>query len=340
MKILIRVDAYPEIALGHLNRCINLAKCLKKYGHTVTFISYNDSAAKLILSKTHFDYKFIPFKVNERQNRNKELSLLESVSDSVDLLLIDSYNVDSSYFNFLNKHFSAIGYLDDLNLDFDVDLVINPSCSVKESDYCAKKVLCGLEYVILGEEYRVGRQKVTNIKNKSILITMGGIDHYNLSSRAITLLEKISLDIEVNIVIGHYYKNIELIKDTVEKSCLTINLIENISNLAPIILKNNIALTAGSFTAYELVALSTPCIGIALWKNQYNNIKCLSQQGGLIPLYYPQIKNFDKELAKELSRLINNDSLVMNMTKKARNIIDGNGADKISHEITRYYEQK
>ena len=338
MNILMRVDAYPNIALGHLNRCLNLGSSLEEYGHNVTFLCYDDSATQKILSKSPFEYKLIPFKINEKQNKYEEFSELEALADSSDLLLVDSYNVDKGYFEFLNNHFPIVGYLDDLGLNFDVDLVINPSCNVTDNDYMAKNILCGLQYVILGDDYRVGRIEAFNTKKCSILVTMGGIDHYNLSSRVIPILEEISLDIEVNIVIGPYYQNIQLIQDAVKKSCLVINLFENVSNLVPIILRSSIALTAGGFTAYELAAMSTPSVGLALWENQHSNIECLSNQGALIPLYYAQIEDLDKELFKELSRLINDSGLVMSMSKKARNAIDGNGANRISQEITKYYE--
>ena len=338
MRILVRVDAYSDIAIGHLNRCINLAVSLEKHGHSVTFFSYNDPTTQAILSRTHFEYELIPFKINDKQSKYEELPQLEILSDSMDLLLVDSYNVDQNYFNFLNNCFPVVGYLDDLSLDFDVDFVINPSCKVTESDYTAKKVLCGLQYVILGDEYRVGRKEVLSTKKCSILVTMGGIDHYNLSSRVIPILEKISLDIEVNIVIGPYYENIELIRAAVKKSCLMINIFENVSNLAPIILRSSLALTAGGFTSYELAAMSTPSVGIALWENQNSNIECLSDQDALIPLYYSQDDGFDQELANALFRLVNNNNLLMDISEKARNAIDGNGANRISQEITKYYE--
>ena len=338
MRILARVDAYSNIALGHLNRCINLAVSLEKHGHIVSFLSYNDSTAQAILSKTHFEYKLIPFKINDKQSKDEELSQLEILSDSIDLLMVDSYNVDQHFFDFLNNCFPTVGYLDDLSLDFDVDFVINPSCKVTESDYIAKKVLCGLQYVFLGDEFRVGRKEALSTKKCSILITMGGIDHYNLSSRVIPILEKISSDIEVNIVIGPYYENIELIRAAVKKSCLTINIFENVSNLAPIILRSNLAITAGGFTTYELAAMSTPSVGIALWENQNSNIECLSNQDALIPLYYSQDYMFEQKLANALFRLVNNKDLLIDISEKARNAIDGNGADRISQEITKYYE--
>jgi len=340
MKVLIRVDAYPKIALGHLNRCINLGENLLEFGHDIIFICYEDSATKAVLIKTGFDFQLIPFKINDASNQDKELVFLRDISDSVDLFLVDSYNVDSGYFKRLNKFFSSMVYLDDLGLDFDVDMVINPSCIVKENDYIAKDVLCGMEYVILGNEYRAGRIESLNTENHSILVTMGGIDHYDLSSRVIPILEEISLSIQVNMIIGPYYENIESIKTAVKNSSLEVNIFENASNLRALILKSNLALTAGGFTTYELAAMSTPSIGIALWDNQKNNVTCLSSQGALIPLYYTDSLEFVQQLKKVLVDLINNSNLRKRISTKARIAVDGYGANRIAKEITDRYEKK
>jgi len=340
MKVLIRVDAYPKIALGHLNRCINLGENLLEFGHDIIFICYEDSATKAVLIKTGFDFQLIPFKINDASNQDKELVFLRDISDSVDLFLVDSYNVDSGYFKHLNKFFSSMVYLDDLGLDFDVDMVINPSCIVKENDYIAKDVLCGMEYVILGNEYRAGRIESLNTENHSILVTMGGIDHYDLSSRVIPILEEISLSIQVNMIIGPYYENIESIKTAVKNSSLEVNIFENASNLRALILKSNLALTAGGFTTYELAAMSTPSIGIALWDNQKNNVTCLSSQGALIPLYYTDSLEFVQQLKKVLVDLINNSNLRKRISTKARIAVDGYGANRIAKEITDRYEKK
>jgi len=338
MRILIRVDAYPDIAMGHLNRCINLGISLRDCGHNVTFVSYNDFTSEEVLSRVNFEYELIPFKINNKKTIYEELSQLSRLLETEDMLIVDSYNIDQEYLDSLNQNTNLIAYMDDLGLDFDVDLVINPSCAVSKNDYKAKNALCGMEYVILGKEYKVGRTIVHNKKHQSILITMGGIDHYNLSSRAIPILENISLDIEVNIVIGPYYENTRLIKTIAKKSLLKINIFENVSNLAPIILKSDIALSAGGFTVYELAAMSTPSVGVALWENQYNNIKCLSDKGALIPLYYFEGEIFDKSLSEALHSLINGKSLLEDMSKNARNAIDGNGARRISRKITEYCE--
>ncbi len=340
MNILFRVDAHAEIALGHLNRCINLAESLIEHGHSVFFISYNDPAAKSLLSKTRFEYQLIPFKINDLKDKFGEFSILEKISNKINLILVDSYNVDKNYFFFLKNNFRYISYLDDMNLNFDVDLVINPSCTLKKDNYMAKNILSGIEYVILGKEYSKDYNKIIKSKINTMLITLGGVDHYNISSRCVPIIENISPDIELNIIIGPYYDNVNLIKDVAKNSSLKINLIENTTNILPIILKSDIALTAGGFTSFELAALATPSIGIALWKNQYKNIDCLSREGALIPLYYPKIKNFDKALSKEIYKLIYDEGLMINMSKKAKEIVDGKGSDRISTKITEFYEEK
>ena len=87
-------------------------------------------------------------------------------------------------------------------------------------------------------------------------------------------------------------------------------------------------------------SLSIPSVGIALWKNQKDNIRCLSSQGALLPVYYSQKKNLKKNLENKLNRLVNDLNLIINMSNKARNTIDGNGATRISREITKLYEKK
>ena len=49
---------------------------------------------------------------------------------------------------------------------------------------------------------------------------------------------------------------------------------------------------------------------------------------------------FDQELAKALSMLVNDNNLITDVSEKARNAIDGNGANRISQEITKHYEKR
>ena len=338
MNILVRVDAYAEIALGHLSRCIELGKALSKLNNKVVFLTYEDCASKPKLDEFGLDYKLIPYKINDVEDIDAEIKALEKFSDSIDVLIVDSYNVDNQYFYKLDKLFSKIVYLDDMGFDFNnVDMVVNPSCKVKKNDYISKDVLCGMEFIILGEDYRTGLIKESSERVKSILITMGGIDHYNLSSRLLPIIEKIDKDIVVNMIIGPYYENFKQIKIAAKNSKLSINFYEGLSNISSVMMQSDVAVSAGGFTIYELAAMSIPSVGIALWDNQKVNIECLSNKEAIIPLYYFRGEEFDTQLHYNLKKLIASKKIREKISLSARRSISGNGVDKIAKVISRKY---
>jgi UDP-2,4-diacetamido-2,4,6-trideoxy-beta-L-altropyranose hydrolase len=338
MKVLVRVDAYEEIALGHLSRCIELGKALMQLQNEVVFLSYEDKSSKSRLEDSGIDFEVVSFKINDDQFVDKEMKILESFSTSIDILIVDSYNVNKKYFDEINRLFPKIVYLDDLESDYDnVDMVINPSCTVTQNSYISKNVLCGMEFIILGKDYQNREKKVIYPKTRSILVTMGGIDHFNLSSIILPILEKIDKEIEVNIVIGPYYENIKQIKNSAKNSNLSINFFEGLPNISSVMLRSDIAISAGGFTLYELSAMSIPTIGIALWDNQKTNVECLSKKDAIIPLYYHSDERFKDELSVQLQKLISNRELREKMSIASGKAVDGNGVDKIAKEINRLY---
>jgi len=337
MRLLIRVDAYPDIALGHLGRCISLASTIQEQGHSVFFVSYEDSTAQQLLDAAAMDYRLIPYKVNTAETLEQELQLLEELASDMDALLLDSYSADHGYMDALRPCYSRLIYMDDLGLDFNVDMVINPSCKQSAVDYKADTALTGMDYVILSEDYAKGRESGTEGNKQSILVTVGGVDHYDLSSRVLPLLEELAPEIEVNMVIGPYYENKQRIRKVAENSGLTVHFLEGLTNISNVIRQSDLALTAGGFTTYELAAMSTPCVGVALWDNQKANIECLSKQHALLPLFYSDGTDFDERLKSALSQLLTDQSLRVNMAQQARSTIDGMGAKRIGNEIINAY---
>ena len=335
MKILFRVDSYPEIAIGHLARCINLGKTLEELGNQITIISYKDSETQARLNNSGLKFYLLDHKINNKDFIRLEKSLISKYKVDADLLIVDSYKVDSKYFNEMKFLYPIVVYLDDLGLDFNIDMVINPSCKLNSKDYIAPIALCGADYLILDSEYKLGRTKI--IQDLTILITFGGIDHYDLTSTLIPLIENINNKIKLNILIGPYYDNVHQIKLAAQKSKLKINFFEGVTNISSVILKSNLAITAGGVSVYELVAMSTPSIGIALWDNQKANIECLGAHEAIIPLFYSESQEFSNELINSLEKLILHSNLQEKMSNIARSIVDGKGTERISKIINQEY---
>jgi UDP-2,4-diacetamido-2,4,6-trideoxy-beta-L-altropyranose hydrolase len=337
MNLFFRVDSYPEIAIGHLSRCIQLALVLRLMGNKIIFLCYNDPETISRLKIANLDYQLINLKINTQGKLKKEIEYIARYKAKSEILIIDSYSVDIKYIIETKKLFKKIVYLDDLGLDFDIDLVINPSCKFKPKDYIAPVALCGPEYLILDNEYSIGKHECSG--NKSMLITFGGIDHFNLTSRLIPMIESINKDISLNIIIGPYYENVKLIEIAVKQSNLNINLYEGLHSISSVIKKSDLAISAGGRSVYELAAMATPSIGIALWENQRENIACLGEKGGIIPMVYSEDIDFDKKLVLNLTKLINDKSVQRKMSKISRKLVDGRGTSRISEIIFKEYGQ-
>ena len=167
------------------------------------------------------------------------------------------------------------------------------------------------------------------------MVTMGGVDHYNLSSLILKYLNKIDNRLKVNMIIGPYYDNRNEIMDSISKSNLNVEVFEGLTNIYPVICMSDIAISAGGVSVYELAATSTPMIGISLWENQKNNIKCLSSSKALLPLYYSSKIKFNNELFLSMKEIISNSTLRNSMAESGRRYVDGQGVRRISLEINK-----
>jgi len=331
MKFLFRVDAYPEIALGHLSRCIQLAIALKKYTNSILFVVYEDCPLLEKLEKNQISYKLLPCKINTDPY---EFLYLKDYQDYI--FVIDSYNVDENYFKELSDTAFEIVYLDDLMIDYkNINLVINPSCYSTKKQYKNKDSLLGLDYLILSEEYKKGNHNEKNNVSK-LMITMGGIDHYDLSTKLIKIVENLQLKLELNIIVGPYYSNIDSIFKAKENSPLTINIFTDLSSIENVISNSDIAVSAGGFSIFELACMSKPSIGISLWKNQSNNITCLGNHGAIIPMFFQDNDNFYKELEENIKQLVNKPLFRKGLSENCK-IIDGSGTERIAKFLSKRY---
>ena len=248
------------------------------------------------------------------------------------LLVIDSYQASEDYTEGLGQIFDLVVYLDDLGKNLPVDLVVNSSCQAQRRKYDANHALCGLDYVILSEPYKHVDKTKQKKRKKSLVITMGGVDHFDISSQAIAMIEKIDTALQIDVVVGPFYENIKEIERAIRRSKASITVHRNLQNLYHIFSKNTFALSAGGGTIYELVATGTASIGVALWKNQNENVQCLGRAGAILPIHYIA-DNFESDLGNALRKLLFDESFSKQLSATSRSLVDGKGAQRIAKKI-------
>jgi len=337
-KILFRVDAHKEIALGHLKRCISLGRALEQIGIKPVYATAADDAAINLLNNEVIEYIILSTRV--AKGNDIENTLCAASKLNIQKIIIDSYDVNNNYFRLLRKKGIEVAYIDDLGkTDLPCDLIVNGIHSSCNLNYTAKQSLKGIEYLILAKEYWSPPQKKIG-KVDSILVTMGGIDHYDISSKIIDLCEEIAGDFELKIIVGPYYDNVLKIKRAQNNAKRNIELVYNPPSLFSTMSKCDMAISAGGFTLYELSTIGLPTIGIALWPHQEINVDFLSDKGLICPLYFKNGSTFSKDLSYSIDGLLKNMDHRIHMSQKGQSLFDGMGAVRAAQKILNWIDNK
>lgn len=334
MNFAIRCDGGSLIGMGHVMRCLVLAKELSK------------SSKVLFICKEGDGYSFQPgidkikdegFKV-VIVNEKKLLEGMKIIkkNNHINCLITDSYDVDEDYFNKISDIFEYTVYIDDINIcKLNVDCIINQNINAKDLNYNINpnrgtKLLLGTEYCMLREEFRNKYHKKINKKVKNMFITVGGTDKDHISLKLLNVVKE--FNIPIHLAIGNAFEEklveeLECIREKYEH----INLYKN-ANMSELMKKCDIAISTTGSTIYELAAMNLPTIGIVVAENQREVCREMDRRGIIIgteDLIYTDHKKF-KEIVLSL---INDEDLRINMMKNQRNIISTNGVENIVKNI-------
>ncbi|WIF93901.1 UDP-2,4-diacetamido-2,4,6-trideoxy-beta-L-altropyranose hydrolase [Caminicella sporogenes] len=342
--IAFRADGGLNIGMGHIMRSLSLAKEFRKNGYKVYFISkYRGGIEKI--KEENFDV--IQLKLREIKNTtgfnygnpkelDKEADEIISIIKlyNIDLLFIDTYNVTEEYFLKIKQHVKKLGYIDDLNkFVYPVDILINGNITAEYMDY--KKysedeiMLLGPKYNLIRDEFRNLPKRKIKEKVEEIMITTGGSDPHNMSSRILNWLlnDKELKKLKINVIVGSGFNNKEELRK-ISQIYNNVILHENVKRISEIMLKSDIAISTGGSTLYELCACGTPTLAFIYADNQEFIVEKMDESG-----YVKNLGWYDK-LQKEY--LINNLKEYMynfyekeNIYKIQKKLVDGKGVERI-----------
>lgn len=350
--VVIRADANSKIGMGHVMRCLSVADALVKRGEEVLFVTADDMPVPLLTKKgvpyrvLHTDYADMEAELPELWEVLRELPQGPGVPEAAlpqrnTFILVDSYYVTEKYLAALKKRITTI-YMDDIYaFSYPVDMLINYNIYGEEMGYekdaafADTKLLLGTEYVPLREEFLAGEQQRT-AANCGILITTGGSDSFNLAGQL--LAEAMKYDAlkekEYHVVSGSLNPHIGELQALVEKHG-NIHIHCNVTNMAELMAKSEIALSAGGSTLYELCAIGVPVIAFSFAENQERLVQTFVKRG--IVRYGGNYRTDGNKMIQNtiagLETLLEDENLRTEYREKARTLVDGKGADRIAEAI-------
>lgn len=360
--VFIRADANEKIATGHIVRCITIAKELLKQKINVVFL-VSDDASTILLEQNGCKYIVLHTMWNYLDTEIEVARVTRILEDSkikqnrLPVLLVDSYYVDREYFLKL-KGYAKLVMIDDLCKEiYDADVVMNFNLSSNLFDYDEKyrgkdtKLLLGTRYVPLREEFQeIPENKKTDDRalageegKLNVMLICGGGDPLNFLH---DFLMNAICDVDFgnyvyHVVVGAYNPYIREIDELGEKYS-GLNIYHNVTNMAELMGKCDVAVSAAGTVLYECCAMALPTIFFCAAENQEDEIKPFSADGLMLYAGNARInrkKTIENALA-QLNMLYKSEELRGEMSNKGKKVTDGKGAIRIAEFLIRELEGK
>ncbi len=277
-KFLIKTEASEEKGLGHIKRMMALGQFLNENKNNgVRYAINNDEISKNILEEKGYIFDY-----NYAESEEEIIKLTKEYN--TDILIIDVQKLEGiTNYNFENikkqTGVKKIILIDKYVEDYFVDLMIIQGIQSDEFEDKVKdnkKVLYGLKTLFINNDFR----KVKWIPKNEIVISFGGTDINNLTTKMIELLN--SIDIKTNcvykIIVGPYFKFINELKHELTQFKCQYKIIINPKNVAEEIKNCKLGITYYGVSFYEFKFLGIPTIDIVsdeIYENEFKKISNL-----------------------------------------------------------------
>ena len=321
----IRADGNSKIGMGHIMRCLSIAKEIVSRGCDVQFLLASDESCD-VLKAAHMQYIVLG---TDYTNMESERNTLFKILKKGDTILVDSYFVTNEYFKYL-REFGKVFYIDDVHsFEYNVDVIINGNIYGDREEYLTKTILGGCKYAPLRYEYQEARLHRNPCE---ILITTGSSDPYRITEKIVHYFvsDEVLKQQNVRVVCGKFSDSYSALKK-IEKEYENIKVLSNVSNMWEQMQTAMLAITAGGTTMTELSCMGIPIVCFSFVENQDKIVKTFVEDG------YAYYGGFYKEegdlmigrLCEKTKELLENECLRQNYAEKLMELVDGRGCSRI-----------
>lgn len=333
----IRADGNAQVGSGHIMRCLTIAEEIKKLD-TVEFLCADKESAALV-ERSGFIGRVlaeVPFSEAELV---KLAGLVQKLRESVSLL-IDSYTATAEYVK-AAAGLCRVICMDDMGRQvFPADVMINYNIYAKQEQYealyakAAKKplFLLGNRFVPVRRQFQ-DRKYTVNAVAGNLLLTTGGGDVDNLAGEILKALKRhpVTGNLHVHVVSGAFNPHYEtLMKQAGEENGVTVY--KNVQDMAELMSRCELAITAGGSTIYELCALGVPFVCFAYVKNQEEAVSYFAEHGIAKSAGYMEGNTIAKIVALT-AELASSADLRRECYEKERKLVDGLGAERLAERL-------
>jgi spore coat polysaccharide biosynthesis predicted glycosyltransferase SpsG len=253
-----------------------------------------------------------------------------------DAALIDAYPADTVYQQKINELVPLAVYADDARHSICADVLINGNLYAPNLAYefvgDSPKQLLGSDFVPLRDEIRLYADQEPPWRDppRCTLITMGGSDIENRTPAVIRSFDGLDLHVDAIVGPGFSEQQENEIHVAAENTAVSASVARNPDDLAERMFQADIAVSTASSTTYELLALGTPIVCQPVAKNQEPIATALGKHN-VATIVKQEAENI--EFWQAINQYLSNPSLRKSRSKLGRELVDGDGIERIFAEI-------
>jgi UDP-2,4-diacetamido-2,4,6-trideoxy-beta-L-altropyranose hydrolase len=334
MNLLLRADASLRMGTGHTMRCLALAQAWQDAGGRAVFAALEIPSAILSrLQAEAVDVAAISADAGSAQDAEQTLAVAKE--HEAEWIAVDGYQFGAGYQSSLKAAGVKVLFLDDYGhaRPYSTDMVLNQNVSADEAAYSDRasytRLLLGPKYALLRREFSGWREWAREIpaQCRRLLVTMGGSDPQNVTSRVTEALRLARLDVETTVIAGGSNPHSEHLQNVAAKSGLRVNVLRDAVNVAELMASADAAISAAGSTCWELCALGLPALLIDVSANQTPLAVELARRGCAVHVGSHDVA--PEKIADALRRLGANQPLREEMSRRSRELVDGEGARRV-----------
>lgn len=258
---LFRVDGGGYgVALGHVYRCLRLAKELRNHRIDSIFcIRVNQTVTSLIESEG-----FPVFKLEELPGYSAgaaDIAVCALAERVRGVLYVDLHGAKKGLVDMARSRGLPIVVYDDIYEEGLLPCVlINPSeCDRTKYVGSGVEYMLGSQYIILDPRLRYYRKYRFSASVDEIFVCFGGADPCNITSRALRGILASGYAGRISVALGPGYQGIDEMRSLAGEECRVV-LHQGVNFLAPLMSSADVAITSGGTLMCEAIALALPVL--------------------------------------------------------------------------------
>ena len=334
-RLLIRADAGPRVGTGHIMRTLALGQAWKRDGGQVTFVCGQLPGALIKRIEQS------GFQVFQIQNYNCDGADAKDTQEIISVvqpqwIVLDGYRFGNQYQRTVRNSASKLLVIDDYGhaSHENADVILNQNSYASRKDYGDRqaRVLAGSQFALLRNEFVCSANSSIETKRipaeaRRILVTFGGADADNWTLKALQAIDDLGKKrLIVDCVVGACYAHtaeLEMFKKTTK---LSLRLHRNVDRMDLLMMRADLAVTAGGSTCYELSRCGVPSIVASIAENEQGAMISVDEVDGN---GQPSLKLNGSLLKKALKKLISHSEQRRSLSNRSMNLVDGKGAQRI-----------